>query len=505
MKMNINHSRHFAAVWCSMTSAMTLALFRRDRIRVKDLFASSVTALNEIVTIKGWSKTLREAGAGSFAFLQLNDGSCFRSIQVVITKGETEGYADAIASGGVGASFSVVGKVVQSPAKGQEIEIKASKVDVYGNIPDASTYPMSKKRHTLEHLRMHAHLRPRSNIHGATMRVRHAMAFATHEFFHTNGFLYIHTPIITTSDCEGAGEMFHVTTLLPKKANETIPRTSSGTVDYSKDFFDRAAYLSVSGQLNVETHCCALSDVYTFGPTFRAENSNTARHLAEFWMIEPEIAFADLKMNIDLAEDYLKYCARYALEHCREDLEFFDQQVEKGLVERLENTVAKDFIRMTYTDAIQLLSEPKHRKKGKFSVQPEWGVDLGSEHERYLTETVYKHPVVIYDYPKEIKSFYMRLNDDGKTVAAADVLVPRVGEIIGGSQREERYEVLEQRIRDSGANVEDYQWYMDLRRYGSVPHSGFGLGFERLIRFVTGIENIRDVIPFPRWPGNAAF
>ncbi|EGZ12987.1 hypothetical protein PHYSODRAFT_354926 [Phytophthora sojae] len=485
------------------TTAPTL--FRRNRIRVKELLGSGLELEGQMVTVKGWAKTLREAGAGAFAFLELNDGSCFAGVQCVINKEETEGFADAIASGGVGASFSVEGVVVKSPAKGQEVEVKAAKVKVYGGIPDSATYPMSKKRHTLEHLRAHAHLRPRSNIHGAAMRVRNAMAFATHEFFNQRGFLYIHTPIITESDCEGAGEMFSVTTLLSQHPDGKLPLTKDNKVDYQKDFFDRPSYLSVSGQLNVETHCCALSDVYTFGPTFRAENSNTSRHLAEFWMIEPEIAFADLKDDIDLAEDYLKFCVQYALDHCTEDLEFFNKNVEKGLLERLAATVESPFVRISYTDAVELLLKPEHLKKGKFSVKPVWGTDFGSEHERYLTETVYKKPVVIYDYPKEFKSFYMRLNDDGKTVAAADVLVPNVGEIIGGSAREERLDVLEARIRESGANPEDYKWYLDLRKYGSVPHAGFGLGFERLIRYVTGIENIRDVIPFPRWPGNAAF
>ncbi|KAF1791439.1 Aminoacyl-tRNA synthetase, class II (D/K/N)-like [Phytophthora cactorum] len=462
------------------TTAPTL--FRRNRIRVKELLSSGLELEGKTVTVKGWAKTLREAGAGAFAFLELNDGSCFAGVQCVINKEETEGFADAIASGGVGASFSVEGVVVKSPAKGQEVELKAAKVTVYGSIPDSATYPMSKKRHTLEHLRAHAHC-----------------------FFNQRGFLYIHTPIITESDCEGAGEMFGVTTLLSQHADGKLPLTKENKVDYTKDFFDRPSYLSVSGQLNVETHCCALSDVYTFGPTFRAENSNTSRHLAEFWMIEPEIAFADLKDDIDLAEDYLKFCVQYALDHCTEDLEFFNKNVEKGLLERLAATVESPFVRISYTDAVELLLKPEHLKKGKFSVKPVWGTDFGSEHERYLTETVYKKPVVIYDYPKEFKSFYMRLNDDGKTVAAADVLVPNVGEIIGGSAREERLDVLEARIRESGANPEDYKWYVELRKYGTVPHAGFGLGFERLIRYVTGIENIRDVIPFPRWPGNASF
>lgn len=494
------------AVVPSAEPSTMLTLFRRNRIRVKELLASGAGLEGKTVTVKGWTKTLREAGAGALAFLELNDGSCFAGVQCVIKKGETEGFADALTSGGVGASFSVEGIVAKSPAKGQEIEVKATKVTVYGNVPDSATYPMSKKRHTLEHLRTHAHLRPRSNIHGAAMRVRNAMAFATHEFFNHRGFLYIHTPIITESDCEGAGEMFSVTTLLSQHPDGKLPVAKEHhKIDYTHDFFARPSYLSVSGQLNVETHCCALSDVYTFGPTFRAENSNTSRHLAEFWMIEPEIAFADLKDDMDLAEDYLKFCVQYALDHCPDDLAFFNQNVEKGLLERLAATVTSPFVRISYTDAVELLLQPKHLQAGRFAVKPVWGTDFGSEHERYLTETVYKKPVVIFNYPKEFKSFYMRLNDDGKTVAAADVLVPNVGEIIGGSAREERLDVLEARIRESGANPEDYKWYLDLRKYGTVPHAGFGLGFERLIRYVTGIENIRDVIPFPRWPGNASF
>lgn len=489
----------------SSPSTAISTLFRRNRLRVKELLASGLELEGKTVTVKGWAKTLREAGAGAFAFLELNDGSCFHGVQCVITKDETHGFADAMASGGVGASFRVEGVVVKSPAKGQEVELKAANIFVYGTVPDSASYPMSKKRHTLEHLRAHAHLRPRSNIHGAAMRVRNAMAFATHEFFHQQGFLYIHTPIITESDCEGAGEMFSVTTLLSQHSNGHLPVTKANEIDYSNDFFNRPSYLSVSGQLNVETHCCALSDVYTFGPTFRAENSNTSRHLAEFWMIEPEIAFADLQDDMDLAEDYLKYCVQYALENCRDELAFFHKNVEKGLLDRLRGTVESPFQRMTYTEAVALLLEPEHLQAGQFAVKPVWGTDFGSEHERYLTETVYKKPVVIYNYPKEFKSFYMRLNDDGKTVAAADVLVPNVGEIIGGSAREERLDVLEARIRESGANPEDYKWYVDLRKYGTIPHAGFGLGFERLIRYVTGIENIRDVIPFPRWPGNASF
>lgn len=340
------------------------------------------------------------------------------------------------------------------------------------------------------------------------MRMRNAMAYALHQFFNARGFLYVHTPLITASDCEGAGEMFSVTTLLNQYPDGKLPvkKAPATGIDFTKDFFDKPAFLTVSGQLNVETHCVSLGDCYTFGPTFRAENSNTTRHLAEFWMLEPEIAFADLDDDMNLAEDMLKYCASYALTHCADDLAFFDKNVEKGLIARLTSTVAEEFIRLTYTDAVALLLQPAHLKKGKFEVIPKWGDDLGSEHERYLTEVIYKKPVCLYNYPKGIKAFYMRLNDDNETVAAVDVLVPKIGEIIGGSQREERLDVLKARIIEAtGHDPEEYGWYTDLRKYGSIPHAGFGLGFERLIRFVTGIENIRDVIPFPRWPGNADF
>ncbi|CAK4649039.1 hypothetical protein LEN26_012815 [Aphanomyces euteiches] len=482
------------------------SLFKRRRVRVKELLGAGLALVGQSVTVKGWAKTLREAGAGAFCFLELNDGSCFTGVQVVVNK-EVPGFEDVINSGGTGASFAVVGDVVESPAKGQLIEIKATHVTVYGTISDPAKYPLPPKRHSLEHLRDNAHLRARSNIHSAAMRVRNAMAHATHTFFNERGFLYIHTPLITASDCEGAGEMFAVTTLFNKHGDGNLPKTADGkAIDFTKDFFDKPAYLTVSGQLNVETHCCALSDVYTFGPTFRAENSNTARHLAEFWMIEPEIAFADLSDDMDLAEDYLKYCAQYALDNCAEDLAFFDKNVEKDLLDRLKSTISSPFVRLTYTDAVELINKPENLKKGKFQVKPKWGDDLGSEHERFITEQIYNKPVMLYNYPKDIKAFYMRLNEDNKTVAACDVLVPKIGEIIGGSQREERLEVLETRIKEAtGHDPSEYGWYCDLRRYGSVPHAGFGCGFERLVRFVTGIENIRDVIPFPRWPGNAAF
>lgn len=490
----------------SMVNSVVKEKFSRHRIRIKDLLLKGDALIGETVVVSGWAKTLREAGAGSFAFLELNDGSCFSGIQTIVSKEKTKGFQQVMESGGVGASFKATGTVLKSPAKGQAIEIDAQSVVVYGVVLDKAKYPMSKKRHTLEHLRAQAHLRPRSNIHGAAMRVRNAMAYAIHKFYNERGFLYIHTPLITASDCEGAGEMFGVTTMLSSHPDGNLPKTKEGKIDFSKDFFSKPAYLTVSGQLNVETHSCALSDVYTFGPTFRAENSNTTRHLAEFWMIEPEIAFGDLNDNINLAEDMLKYCAQYALDNCADDVAFFDKNVEKGLIKRLESTIKEDFIRITYTDAVELLCTPKHLKAGKFTVKPEWGIDLGSEHERYLTETVYKRPVCIYNYPKDFKAFYMRLNDDEKTVAAVDILVPKIGEIIGGAQREERLDVLNRRIVEAtGHDPSDYAWYTDLRKYGTVPHAGFGLGFERLVRFVTGIENIRDVIPFPRWPGNADF
>jgi len=370
-------------------------------------------------------------------------------------------------------------------------------------------YPMAKKQHTLEFLREKAHLRPRSKLFSAAMRMRHAMAFATHQFFNDRGFVYVHTPLITAADCEGAGEQFVVTTLLPDEVKgKDIPIKPDGKIDYTKDFFSRRCCLTVSGQLNVETHACALSDVYTFGPTFRAENSHTARHLAEFWMIEPEICFADLVDDMALAEDYVKFCTAYALQHCADDLHYFEHEYpagEKGLVARLRNVLENDFARITYTEAVALLQSEVAAGKVQFFAYPEWGDDLGSEHERYLTEQIYQRPTIVINYPKAIKAFYMKVNDDDMTVAAMDLLVPKIGELIGGSQREDNLQVLEQRCIASGLKPSDIWWYADLRRYGTVPHAGFGLGFERLIMFVTGLENIRDVIPFPRVPGHADF
>jgi len=398
------------------------------------------------------------------------------------------------------------GELVKSQGKGQEVELllkdaPGHQVTLFGRV-EAKDYKLAKGKHSLEFLREIAHLRPRSNFIGAVARVRSALAQATHEFFRSKGFLYVHTPLITAADCEGAGEMFQVTTLMHDAEKSGLPMVDK-QIDYTKDFFGKKAFLTVSGQLSVENYCCALSDVYTFGPTFRAENSHTSRHLAEFWMIEPEIAFADIFDDMQCAEDYLKYCVQFAIDHNRADLEWFDQNVEKGLLARLDNLLKEPFARITYTDAIELLI--KESPKADFKVPVEWGMDMGSEHERYLAEKVFQKPTVVYNYPKDIKAFYMRMNDDWKTVAAMDVLAPAIGEVIGGSQREERLDVLDKRIAEMGLHPEDYWWYRDLRKFGSVPHAGFGLGFERLIMLTTGVENIRDVIPYPRYPGHAEF
>jgi asparaginyl-tRNA synthetase len=435
-------------------------------------------------TAAGWIRTVRDQK--SFAFIELNDGSTLSNLQV-IADASIPGYAELLPQLTTGASISVSGKLVESPGKNQALELRASKIHLFGAC-DPAKYPLQKKRHSFEFLRTIAHLRPRTNTQGAVLRVRNALAFATHLFFQQRGFLYVHTPMITGSDCEGGGEMFRVTTLDDLREPE-------------KDFFGKPAYLTVSGQLEGEILACALSDVYTFGPTFRAENSNTSRHLAEFWMIEPEMAFADLKANMECAESYLKFCVQYALDHCKEDLEFFDKFIENGLLARLQHVASTPFAHLTYTQAIEILK--KAPKKFEFPV--DWGTDLQSEHERYLAEEHCKKPVILTDYPAEIKAFYMRLNDDGKTVAAMDILVPKIGEIIGGSQREERLERLEKKIEEFGLKREDYWWYLELREYGSVPHAGFGLGFERLVLFTTGMENIRDAIPFPRFPGHADF
>ncbi len=447
------------------------------------------------VTVKGWVRTRRDSKAG-ISFIHLSDGSSFHPVQVVAPN-TLANYANEIAHLTAGCSIEATGTIVPSPAKGQPFEMQAISVQVVGWVDDPDTYPMQPKRHTLEFLREVAHLRPRTNVIGAATRVRHTIAQAIHRFFHERGFLWVNTPIITAADAEGAGALFRVSTL--DLAN--LPRTPDNKVDFSKDFFGRETFLTVSGQLNVETYCLALSKVYTFGPTFRAENSNTSRHLAEFWMIEPEIAFADLAADADLAEAMLKYVFRAVLEERTDDMAFFGEHIEKGVVEKLRGIIESEFVRMDYTEAIGILE----RAREKFEFPVKWGIDLQSEHERYLTEKHVGKPVVLMNYPKEIKAFYMRLNDDGKTVAAMDVLAPGIGEIIGGSQREERLEVLDARMSEMGLDRERYGWYRDLRRYGSVPHAGFGLGFERTVSYVTGLSNVRDAIPFPRTPGSARY
>lgn len=443
------------------------------------------------VTIAGWVRTKRD-GKG-FSFLEVNDGSCFGNIQV-IADGTLNNYS-TIKSLTTGSSVRVTGKAVESPAKGQKIEIQASEVTIYGKTP--SDYPLQKKRHSLEFLRSIAHLRPRTNTIGAVTRVRSVLAQAVHSFFSEKGFFYIHTPIITASDCEGAGEMFQVTTLDMEK----LPKDNDGKPDFEKDFFGKEAHLTVSGQLEGEIYATAMSKIYTFGPTFRAENSNTPRHLAEFWMIEPEVAFNTITENMDLAEVFVKFLIHSVLDKCAEDLAFFNQRIETTLLDTLHNIVSNSFERVTYTDAIKILEE----KNNSFDYKVSWGVDLQTEHERYLTEHYFKKPVIVYNYPKTIKPFYMKLNDDGKTVGAMDVLVPGIGELIGGSEREYRYDLLLERMKEMNLPEEEYWWYLDLRKFGTVPHAGFGLGFERMVLLATGMKNIRDVIPFPRFPGNAEF
>ncbi len=449
------------------------------------------TAPREEVRVQGWVRTRRDAK--DFSFIELNDGSCLRSLQI-IARNTLPNYA-AVQRLMTGASIRAQGQLVRSQGKGQAWELVADSIDLVG--PSDETYPLQKKGHTPEFLREIAHLRPRSNLFGSIFRVRSRLAFAVHQFFQERGFVYVHTPIITGSDCEGAGELFRVSTLDPLKP----PRLPNDGVDYTQDFFGRSTYLTVSGQLEAEAFASALSKVYTFGPTFRAENSNTSRHASEFWMIEPEMAFCDLECDMDLAEELVKYLVRDIREHCPEELELFGKFVDKELSSRLEFVVERPFQRITYTEAIELL-----RQSGdKFEFPVEYGLNLQSEHERWLTEKQFKSPITVYNYPKEIKPFYMRLNDDGKTVTAMDLLVPGIGEIVGGSQREERLEVLEENMRRHNMNPADYKWYLDLRRYGTVPHSGFGLGFERMLMFVTGVSNIRDVIPFARTPGSAEF
>jgi asparaginyl-tRNA synthetase len=460
---------------------------------VADVLAGKY-GVDDTVTIKGWVRTRRDSKAG-LSFINVHDGSCFDPIQVIALN-TLENY-DEIIRLTTSCSVSVIGKVKKSEGQGQSIEIDAQSVEVLGWVENPDTYPMAAKRHSIEYLREHAHLRPRTNIMGAVTRVRNCLSQAVHRFFHEQGYFWISTPIITASDTEGAGEMFRVSTL----DMMNIPHDEHGNVDYKEDFFGKETFLTVSGQLNVETYCTAMSKVYTFGPTFRAENSNTSRHLAEFWMIEPEVAFADLATVAQLAEDLLKYVFKAVLEERLDDMTFFAQRVNKDVITRLENVVNSEFVRMDYTDAIKIL-----KNSGKtFEFPVEWGVDLSSEHERYLAEEHVGAPIIMQNYPKDIKAFYMRINDDNKTVAAMDILAPGIGEIIGGSQREERLDVFDRRLEEMGLNQEDYSWYRDLRRYGTVPHAGFGLGFERLVAYVTGMQNVRDVIPFPRTPGNAHY
>ena len=463
---------------------------KRDLI--KGLYADMSSYGGKSVTLGGWVRSVRDSKA--FGFIDLNDGSCHRGCQVVFEREKIENY-DEIARLNVGSAVIVRGRVELTPENKQPFEIKAESIEIEGtSTPD---YPLQKKRHTVEYLREQAYLRPRTNLFSAVFRVRSEVAYAIHSFFHQRGFVYVHTPLITGSDCEGAGEMFRVTTL---DVNDP-PRLEDGQVDFSQDFFGKSVNLTVSGQLEGETYALAFGNIYTFGPTFRAENSNTARHAAEFWMIEPEIAFADLDDNMNLAWDMIKFIINHVLLNCKMELEFFNSFVDKGLLERLTSLANSDFVKVTYTEAVDLL-----RASGAdFKYPVEWGMDLQTEHERYLTEQIYKKPVFVIDYPKEIKSFYMRLNDDGKTVAAMDLLVPGVGEIIGGSQREERLDVLLDRMNELGLREEDYWWYVNLRRYGGTKHAGYGLGFERIIMYLTGVSNIRDVIPYPRTVGNAEY
>ena len=457
-----------------------------SRKKIKSILTADESIIGQTVVVCGWIRTLRDQK--TFAFIELTDGSSFSNFQVIA-------QIDMIENLSTGAAVAISGEIVKSPGNKQKYEMQAKELKLIGTCPN--DYPLQKKRHSFDFLRTIAHLRPRTNTQGAVARVRSRLAYATHRFFQEKGYVYLQSPIITGSDCEGAGEMFQVTTL----NLDNPPKTKEGKIDYSKDFFSQLAFLTVSGQLNGEAYATALSDIYTFGPTFRAENSHTSRHLAEFWMIEPELAFADLPMIADLAEEYLKALVGDILENCEEDLQFFNQFIEKGLIDRLTHVKNAPFARLTYTKAVEILE-----KSGRsFEYPVKWGSDLQSEHERYIAEEHCKAPVILTDYPKEIKAFYMRENDDGKTVAALDVLVPKVGEIIGGSQREERYELLKSKFEKHGLDIETYKWYLDLRRYGSVPHGGFGLGFERLVQFTTGVDNIRDAIAFPRIPGSCDF
>ncbi len=460
------------------------------RTTIKELLRDSSAHVDTKVDVKGWVRTRR--GNKHVQFVALNDGSTINNLQIVLDL--TKFSEDDLKPVTTGSSIHVQGTLVASQGKGQSVEVQADELEVYGTA-DPATYPLQKKGHTLEFLREKAHLRPRTNTFGAVLRIRHALAFAIHKFFNDKGFYYFHTPLITASDCEGAGAQFQVTTL----PLDRLPLTEDGKVDYSADFFGKMASLTVSGQLEGELGATALGCIYTFGPTFRAENSNTPRHLSEFWMIEPEMAFYEIQDNMDLAEEFIKYCVNYALEHCRDDIEFLAEHFDKELIDRLKFVVENDFVRLPYTEGIKILEESGR----KFEFPVYWGVDLASEHERYLVEEHFRRPVILTDYPKEIKAFYMKLNEDGKTVRAMDVLFPKIGEIIGGSQREEDLDKLNARIEELGLTGMD--WYVDTRRYGTVPHSGFGLGFERLVLFVTGMQNIRDVIPFPRYPNNCEY
>jgi asparaginyl-tRNA synthetase len=461
------------------------------RTRVARVLVSE--EIGSTFSVMGWVRTKRES-KGGFSFIELNDGSCMGSLQVVAGE-NLPNYRDDVAKLQTGCSVRVRGTLVSSPAKGQRVELKAEEIEVLG-WADPEQYPLQKKRHSFEFLRTIAHLRPRTNTFGAVARVRNALSFAVHTFFQERGFVYVHTPIITGSDCEGAGEMFRVTSF----NLDQIPQ-KEGRTDFGQDFFGTPANLTVSGQLEAEVYALALGDVYTFGPTFRAENSNTARHLAEFWMVEPEMAFCDLEGNVELATDFLKYLFAHVLNHCQEDMEFFRRFIDPTVLSTLENLVSQDFKRMTYTEAVEILTQAKET----FEFPVSWGSDIQAEHERYLCEKVMQGPIVLTDYPRTIKPFYMKVNKDGKTVGAMDVLVPKIGEIIGGSQREDDYQTLLERMKETNIDPTGYWWYLELRRFGSAPHSGFGLGFERLVQFVTGMANIRDVIPFPRTPGNVAF
>lgn len=463
-----------------------------NEVSVKQIFRQPQDYYGRKVKVSGWVRTIRDSK--TFGFIEVNDGSFFKNLQVVFEEGRLDNFKE-VAKLNVGSSISVEGELVETPNAKQPFEIKADKVEILGHCPP--DYPIQKKRHSFEFLRTVAHLRPRTNTFSAVFRVRSLAAYAIHKFFQERGFVYVHTPIITGSDCEGAGEMFRVTTL----DLDNPPRDAKGNIDFTKDFFGRETNLTVSGQLEGEAYCMAFRKIYTFGPTFRAENSNTARHAAEFWMIEPEIAFAELRDDMELAEDMVKYLINYVLENAPEEMAFFNNFIDNTLFDKLNNIVNSEFGHVTYTEAIELLK----KANGSFEYPVEWGKDLQTEHERYLTEKVFKKPVFVTDYPKDIKAFYMRLNDDNRTVAAMDLLVPGVGEIIGGSQREERLDILEKRIEELGLKKEDYWWYLDLRKYGGVKHAGFGLGFERAIMYITGMSNIRDVIPFPRTTKSADF